>query len=83
MRWRFWILWFIGNAIWLVGAPILFGLLVGYQVQSEHLSGARINTDGDSIGIPVAGFAVVNSIVTLVFNLAWGVYGLYKKWRSA
>jgi hypothetical protein len=83
MKWRFWILWILCNLAWLVGAPVLFGVWLGHEVQAEYMSGARVSTDGDSIGIPIYGFTRLNLFLVIAINLASGIYVFVKRRRIA
>ena len=77
----FWVAWLTGNALWLLGAPALFFVWIEAQVQAEYAAGIRTTTDGDSLGIPVAGFFIVNVAFTLVINFAWAVWVTIKRRR--
>ncbi len=83
MNWRFWLKWLSGNVLWLTAAPAIYGFGLSRYVQWEYSTGARTSTDGDSLGIPIAGFIILNFQLTIAFNLLWGLYALYKKRRSA
>ncbi len=50
-------------------------------MQYEYESGIRTTTDGDSIGIPIAGFFVVNVALVIIINSAWGAYVVFKRCR--
>ena len=76
MKWRYWAL---ANLTWIIVLPIIFGIWLEYVVQAEYDSGARVSTDGDSIMIPIAGFALINYVAVVVFNLVWGLYALVKR----
>jgi hypothetical protein len=80
MKWRYWAL---ANLTWIIVLPIIFGIWLEYVVQADYDSGARVSTDGDSIMIPIAGFALINFVAVVVFNLVWGLYALVKRHRAA
>ena len=83
MNWRFWSRWLAGNTLWLVLAPHIYGFGLQRYVQWEYSTGARTSTDGDSLGIPIAGFTIFNWQFTIAVNIAWGLYALVKRQRSA
>jgi hypothetical protein len=53
-------------------------VLLSHQVREEYRLGYRTSTDGDSIGIPIFGFAINLTIVMLAAN---GVWFLIRYWR--
>lgn len=82
MHRHFWPLWLTGNLVWLFGVPALYAAWLWHEVQHEYAIGIRTTTDGDSIAIPVAGFALTNFGLLFVLNLCWGIYALIRRWRS-
>lgn len=81
-RRTFWLLWFAGNVAWVVVAPAIFGVWLASEVDQEYATGARVNTDGDSLGIPVFGFAIANLLFVLLVNMGLGAYALFKRKRT-
>jgi len=62
--------WLVGNLLVALGAPIVFGFWIAREVQREYASGARVSTDGDSIGIPIFGFTLIVWSALLCVNVA-------------
>lgn len=83
MNWTFWLRWLAGNTLWLILAPRIYGFGLYLYVQWDFSSGYRTSTNGDSLGIPIAGFTVFNWMLTIALNLSWGLYALIKRWRTA
>ena len=79
---RFWILWAIGNVLWLVGVPLIIGVWLQHEVRAEYLSGARTSTDGDSISVPVFGIAIVNFLLVVTVNGVLGTYAFLRRRRA-
>jgi hypothetical protein len=82
MRWRFWILWFLCQLLWLVAVPLLFGVWLHGEVDAQYAAGLRVSTDGDSISLPVGGVAILNFALLAVLNIVWAVWAFCRR-RSA
>jgi hypothetical protein len=81
-RRRFWILWAVGNIVWFIVLPWLFGVWLAAEIRTEYETGARVSTDGDSISIPIAGVIMLNFLFLVLLNAAWGIYSLIRRRRD-
>jgi hypothetical protein len=79
---QFWTLWITANVVWLIGLPLVFGVWLYHEVQAEYASGARVSTDGDSIGIPIGGVALLNLLLLLAMNVALAIYFRIRRSRA-
>jgi hypothetical protein len=61
--------WIVGNVVVALGAPILFAFWIRREVEQEYAKGLRISTDGDSIAIPIVGFAILLWATLLTVNV--------------
>jgi hypothetical protein len=76
-------MWALVNAACIVLVPLVFGVWLDVEIQSQYASGLRGSTDGDSVSIPIAGVALLNTLLLFVVNISWAVYVLIKKRRHA
>jgi hypothetical protein len=74
------LLWFAINILVLVTLPRLFANWISRSVQEEYHLGLRATTEGDSIGIPIAGFTILLVGIVTIANLILGFYWLIQ-WR--
>lgn len=78
----FWLAWFVGNALWLLGLPYLYIRWLAAEVEAEYAAGIRTSSDGDSLGIPLAGFALINLAFVILVNAGWAAWTIVKRQRS-
>jgi len=73
------LLWIASNILVLVTLPPLFASLVWRSMQEDYRLGYRTGTEGDSIGIPVAGFTLLLVGLVIVANVALGLIWLIRR----
>jgi hypothetical protein len=65
-------------ALWVL-ATLAFGIWIDDAVQEEYRLGYRISTDGDSIAIPIAGFALTFGVGLLAASLVLAVVRVVRR----
>ena len=78
--------WALGNFVWLLAVPLLFGIWLSADVDAQYGSGVRTNGSSDSVSLPVAAVALTNGVVVLVLNAAIALFllvGRIKEPRGA
>ena len=68
--------WIVGSVSVALVTPVLFALWIQHEVQREYAEGVGVSTEGDSIGLPIAGFTVLLwlfllSVTLLVWLVRW------------
>ena len=76
-----WLLWFASNIQVPVTLPRLFAHWISHSMQKEYRLGLRVTTDGDSIGLPIAGFTILPVSIVAIANLILGFYWLIQPRR--
>ena len=76
---RFVPLWILGNLVWLLAVPLLFGLWLSAEVEAHYRVGARTSGDADSLSLPVLGMAVANGALLLGVNVALGLFMIARR----
>jgi hypothetical protein len=75
--------WWILNVAWWLGLPTVFGIWLHYHVQWEYEMGYRTSTGGDSIGLPIGGVFIWNTLLLALFNIVlWLLLFLRKNLTS-
>lgn len=64
--------WIGFNLLAIIGMPILTLLILGREMDDAYRANPQMSTDGDSLGLPVFGVAILTFIVLLVINLVIG-----------
>ncbi len=72
--------WIGFNLLALIGMPLLTLLILDGEMKAARQVNPQVSTDGDSLGLPVFGVAILTFTVLLVTNLIIGfVLWLYKR----
>ena len=74
--------WITANVVLWVGATLAFAVWIDREVQKEYRLGYRTSSDGDTIAIPIAGFAVSLGVVLLAANVIFLVVRLTRQRRA-
>ena len=74
--------WALGNLVWLLAVPLLFGIWLSADVDAQYASGVRTSGSGDSVSLPVAAVALINGVVVLVLNAAIALFLLFGRIRE-
>ena len=68
------LVWFSANCLVYFGLIALFMQWIAREVEEEYRLGYRTGPGGDSLGIPVFGFALILGAIVLVANLIFGLF---------
>jgi hypothetical protein len=60
--------WITANVLLWVAATFAFAIWIDRVVQEEYRLGYRTSSDGDTIAIPIVGFALTFGVVLLAAN---------------
>ena len=66
--------WIGFNMLALIGLPMLTFVALDKEISAAHLANPQLSGDGDSLGIPVFGVAILTFVVLLVINAALGFF---------
>lgn len=82
MKRGFWAKWAGGWIIWIVVTSTLAFLWLKHEIAYEYKMGWRTTTDGDSLGIPLAGYIFLNIVVSIVLSVGIAAYGYLRQRRA-
>jgi len=71
--------WVLGNLIWLLAVPLLFGIWLSAEVDAQYASGIRTTGSGDSMSLPLAAVALTNGVLLLALDAAISLYLLFRR----
>jgi hypothetical protein len=74
--------WVAANVVLWVAATFAFAVWIDHVVQEEYRLGYRTSSDGDTIAIPIAGFALSLGVVLLAANAIFLVIRLIRQRRA-
>jgi hypothetical protein len=74
--------WVAANVLLWLAATFAFAVWIDRQVQNEYRLGYRTSSDGDTIAIPIAGFALSFGVVLLAANAIFLVVRLVRRRRA-
>jgi hypothetical protein len=74
--------WVAANVVLWVAATFAFAVWIHRTVQNEYRLGYRTSSDGDTIAIPIAGFALSLGVVLLAVNATFLLMRLIRRRRA-
>ena len=74
--------WVAANVVLWVAATFAFAVWIDGAVQKEYRLGYRTSSDGDTIAIPIAGFALSLGVILLAANAIFLVVRLVRQRRA-